>query len=127
MSAFVIDNAWMVFALPIAIGLVGFFTSGEIVDVRTGEKTSVRIPTFVLWMWGSFLILAVVFIGAIFLAAANCGQLNADGDALSLTPCDQPIQGWYGVLKDWQTAVGAILGLFGIAWTSFFRSIYGTA
>ena len=90
-------------------------------DYRSGGggRTSVAVRLG-YWLWGCVLAAALAFIGYVLVPAAMC--IGASRATVALGRCEQWRQRWYLVLRDWQTGIGVVLGLLGIAWATFFRS-----
>ncbi|MEL6679698.1 MAG: hypothetical protein AAFQ51_13415, partial [Pseudomonadota bacterium] len=68
----------------------------------------------------------VTFVAAAFGAVVSCGDAKADGSGFELSACQPIVRVWFTLIQEAQTAIGAILGLLAVAWTSFFKSVYGT-
>ncbi|MEO1424137.1 MAG: hypothetical protein AAFV09_13335 [Pseudomonadota bacterium] len=122
----ILSNAWVVVVLPILLGIIGAMMP-QTVALEMGEGLAAKVPVFVIWMWGSFLILAVTFVAAAFGAVVTCGDAKTDGSGFELTSCSPVVRVWFTVIQEAQTAIGAILGLLAVAWASFFKAVYGTA
>jgi hypothetical protein len=75
------------------------------------------------WAWGTVLFVLLVFIGCVLLQAARCvDPASSTKDAIALGQCSARIQRWYLVLHDWQTGIGAAIGLLGVAWSTFYKA-----
>ena len=96
--------------------------------VETGpcaqSRVSPLLPRLGYWIWGSVLTGGLLFIGYVLWAASDCIDPAASTkDTVALGSCHPWVQRWYLVLRDWQTGIGAAIGLLGIAWSTFYKTV----
>ncbi len=116
----VLSNAWLVLVIPAFLGIVGAAINPDR-GQHTGPNT---LSVWVVWAWGSFIILAMMFMAVVIGGSATCVGLNDEGEK-TLAGCSDQIRRWNLTLEDWQSAVGALLGLFGVAWSAYYRTVHG--
>jgi hypothetical protein len=76
-----------------------------------------------LWFGGAVLALALGLVLMVVVMAANCvDPAGSTKDALNLKQCSGWVQRWYLILRDWQTGIGAAIGLLGVAWSTFYKA-----
>ncbi|WP_342362600.1 hypothetical protein [Terrarubrum flagellatum] len=96
------------------------------IATSTAPSTATAVSPFVrvgYWGWGIVLVLLLGFIACVLLDAASCvDPAKTTKDMLALGGCSAWTQRWYLVLRDWQSGLGAAIGLLGIAWSTFFNS-----
>ncbi|MEM9060760.1 MAG: hypothetical protein AAGD13_09905 [Pseudomonadota bacterium] len=124
MTEMFLNNGWIVLALPGIFGLIGAFMA----DPKSPDTPETgRISPFFVWAWGSFIILGMAFVITVFGAGASCVSQETTSGNKMWNSCPETIGRWNIVLEDWQSAIGAILGLFGVAWSTYYKTVYGRA
>ena len=121
-----LENAWLFFVLPFIIGALRVLLLPRIWKAARDYEFAVGVKpmtAFVVMTWGSFILLMIVFFGFIFSATADC--LRFKDDKADWSQCEPIVRSWYFVFEEWQTAVGAVFGLFSVAWSSFYQTTYG--
>jgi hypothetical protein len=77
---------------------------------------------FGYWGWGTVLAALLFFIGYILVRTSLCVDPAASTkDVIAIGQCQRWVQRWYLVLRDWQTGIGAAIGLLGVAWSTFYK------
>ena len=71
---------------------------------------------------GGFLITTVSLVMVLLFSAVSCTDGTRTEDQLTLDGCAQT-QKWYAVLTDWQSGLGAFIGLLGLAWSSLISGL----
>jgi hypothetical protein len=93
---------------------------------RDHEHHERHVPVLVClgyWGWGIVLVLILVFIGCVLFRVSLCvDAAESTKDVIALDDCPPWVQNWYLVLRDWQTGIGAAIGLLGVAWSTFYKS-----
>jgi hypothetical protein len=78
------------------------------------------------WGWGCVLVAGLGFIGVVLVLASRCiDPSTSTKDVLALGQCEPWVQSWYMILRDWQTGIGATIGLLGVAWSTFYKAATG--
>ena len=86
---------------------------------------ALRRATVGIWAWGIVLFLLLVFIGAVLGLAAYCiDPAKTTQDELKFGACPYTLS-LYWILRDWQTGIGAAIGLLGVAWSTFYKATLG--
>ncbi|MGV6849522.1 MAG: hypothetical protein ACWA5A_14205 [Marinibacterium sp.] len=81
-----------------------------------------------VWAWGAFLVMFLFWLLVLLASAVNYGLETTNTgvkDCAPKTPTCDLVRRWYVVMTDWQSGIGATIGLLGVAWGAFFKSVYG--
>ncbi len=76
------------------------------------------------YVLGTFLAVSVMLIIWLLSSAAQCaeGARTPEGNLEFGDNCAHT-RNWYAVLTDWQSGVGALIGLLGLAWTTLLNAL----
>jgi hypothetical protein len=96
------------------------------VEVETRQAPPEAVSCLVragYWIWGTVLVVGLGLILLILIRAAHCvDPAKSQKDFVDLSACSPSLGRWYLVLRDWQTGIGAAIGLLGVAWSTFYNS-----
>ena len=118
----VLVHPWTVLGVSLLAGVIGAFIGSEATDGRPIHWFTVSM----LYCWGTFIIAAMLFVGAVIVGGATCVSSGGEG-AKVWSGCSVPITRWNVILADWQDAIGAMLGLFGVAWSTYYKAMHSPA
>jgi hypothetical protein len=124
---FFIEHFWLFLVVSAAFAALGFHPYFANVRKGTGGTQEYRpLGAAGVMGWGAALAGLIFFLANVLVAARSCVVLpDSDLPQSSLRDCPPLVQGWYVVLHDWQTGIGATIGLLGVAWSTFYNSVYG--
>ncbi len=105
-----------IFIVTVFSGVCGFYTAKK-------QKSSRFWGIVGVFAWGGLLTSFMLSMGVVLFAFISCATVNGNG--MSPDSCNHRTFIWYSVIKQWETGIGASIGLLGVAWSTFYNSVYG--
>ena len=103
------------------IGLIFLAVCGTI-GFAKGNDRRARALFAGVWVWGGLLIYLLLGFVVLLGIAVSCGFSSGPPST-----CHREIEPVYEVLTEWQSGVGALIGLLGLAWANFFKVAHDSA
>jgi hypothetical protein len=92
-------------------------------DIQGVRRQPTRLERTGYFGWGFVLFFLLAGIGYVLMQASLCvDPARSTRDVIALDRCSAWVQSWYLILRDWQTGIGATVGLLGVAWSTFYKT-----
>ncbi len=75
------------------------------------------------YLLGSFLAVTIALIIFLLASAAACTEGARSEGTLIIKDACSATRRWYAVLTDWQSGIGAFVGLLGLAWSTLLNAL----
>ncbi|MEM9643233.1 MAG: hypothetical protein AAF848_12965 [Pseudomonadota bacterium] len=80
------------------------------------------------YVLGAFLGVTIIFVLVLLANAAGCTDGSRDQHGyLALSEDCRGTRRWYPILTDWQSGIGAFIGLLGLAWSTLLKALMDKA
>lgn len=102
-------------------GLVGYLAAPHRPGTETSWLSMGRIVSMGHWIMGLVLVTLFALITLLISSAAMC-VARTSTQIIDLSGCSDEVARWYIVTQDWQSGIGAGVGLLGVAWATHLRA-----